>query len=388
MAPQSPPSDITNPSRLELPETGATAGSIFDLPYDVADLPGPPPPPPGPVPTRLAQRRRPVVPPTFATPEHRPDGSPAESFALPPAPRAHRSSAPPLPAPLAAGTLSGPALPVGGTGAPDDVDALDDPFVALPPMVAKGEWGDPAGSPGAEQVIDVRTAAGPPSGPTAAPAPAGPATATTTDHGAPGALAFAPAVVEPVRPGADRIAAPSDLPVFTQEPFTAVRPAVESWRRAERASRTRMVDGFLVAAAAASVGGAIWWAATTLIGRPFGYLTLLLGFVIGQCALVGGRRGSVVLGAYTGIFTLASLVVSQYFISRSLEIADAGGDVPLWQGTSFAVEVVRHAFTNDPATAVLVVAAALVAAVQAGIPGRRAAGQLGLPPAPRRSPIA
>ena len=186
--------------------------------------------------------------------------------------------------------------------------------------------------------------------------PAGPAAA----YPAGGSPTFA--TIQPLAPSAD--------PRQLRGPATVV-------------SETRVADGLLVAAAAATVAGVLWWAIVALTQRQFVYVAILLGTFVGQAGLVGGRRGSIGLGIVAATVTLLSLTATQYFISRSLAIAELGLDVPLWDGTSTFVDVTRASLEEDPITGLFVVGAAVIAGVVAGTPGRRASGSLGEVRVPR-----
>ena len=198
------------------------------------------------------------------------------------------------------------------------------------------------------------------------PKPAAPAAASVTTSSSP-ATGGSPANNWP--------GSPSLTPMASPPPHGAPNHAVSVATEAG----SRLGDGIIVATAAAIVAGLAWWAVVASTQIQFGYLVWGLGFLVGQAALVGARRGSVALGAVTGGLTVISLSAAQYFISRSLAISEQGLDVPLWNGFSTAVDVIRETYSADPITALFVLAAAAVAAFQAGRPGRRALGPLGAP---------
>lgn len=193
---------------------------------------------------------------------------------------------------------------------------------------------------------------------------------------------------EPPRTGAAPAYAPGSSPTFATIQPLAPSPDPRQLRGpATVVSETRISDGLLVAAAAATVAGLIWWAIVALTQRQFVYVAVVLGMLVGQAGLVGGRRGSIGLGIVAATVTLLALTATQYFISRSLAISELGVDLPLWDGTSTFVDMTRTSFEEDPVTGLFVVGAAVIAGFVAGTPGRRASGALGevrVPRAPDR----
>jgi hypothetical protein len=302
-----------------------------------------------------------VVPPTFSSPR---------SPAPPGTGQAARQDPATLPGPLNAGPLVGAALLDDEEDPPTPSEATAD----LPPMVAKGDW-DEAATPAASR------------GAASAPRVAGatiPGGALSFSPDAPNTAASA-ATPPPASAGGSSDPAPAP---FTPLTIGATLPPPRPVPVAP-ATRTRLFDGFLVATATASVAAGLWWAAAIVTERQFAYLALVLAIGIGQAALVGGRRGSLSLGVLTGVVTLMAFTATQYFIARSLAIARFGVEVPLWTGAATAGDIVRETFDDEPLTGLFVVGASLVAGIQAGLPGRRAAGPLGAPPppAPARPPI-
>jgi hypothetical protein len=191
-------------------------------------------------------------------------------------------------------------------------------------------------------------------------------------------------VTLPDQPAADRYAPVAAPPPVPPQPatFATIQPLApspdprQSRGPAVVVSETRIGDGLLVAAAGAFVAGVVWWAVVAFTESQFVYLAVLLGVLVGQAALVGGRRGSLGLGLVAGSLTLLSFTATQYFITRSLFIAE-GGELPLWDGSSVFIDAIRATFENEPVTGLFVVLAAGIAGFQAGIPGRRASGPLG-----------
>lgn len=131
--------------------------------------------------------------------------------------------------------------------------------------------------------------------------------------------------------------------------------------------RTRHVEALVVGAATAGVAGVAWWAAVSATEQQFFYLAIVLGLLVGHGTLLGARRGGVGPAAIAGLATLGALVVSEYFIQRSLAISRLGADVALWNGFSVAGDVVRDSLEVEPLAGLFWALAALAAvAVTAG----------------------
>ena len=134
---------------------------------------------------------------------------------------------------------------------------------------------------------------------------------------------------------------------------------------------TRFLDTVVVGVAGAAIAGVLWWAVTAYSQRQFPYLAVLLGVLVGQAVLVGARRGGMGPALVAGALALVALAVAQYFIERSLAIAELGVDVPLWQGFGLARDVVRESVEDDPVRGLFWGRAASAAAVSAGSRTRR-----------------
>ncbi|HEX2576717.1 MAG TPA: hypothetical protein VHK88_10245, partial [Aquihabitans sp.] len=130
-------------------------------------------------------------------------------------------------------------------------------------------------------------------------------------------------------------------------------------------TRTRPLDALLVGLAAAVLAGLGWWAVRTISDVVI-YPAVLVGLLVGQGVFIGARRGGVLPALVAAVLTLAALVVSQYFISRSLAVADGADSVPLWLGFSTAREVVQADVEADVKLPLLWLASAVIAAVGAG----------------------
>lgn len=146
-------------------------------------------------------------------------------------------------------------------------------------------------------------------------------------------------------------------------------PAVPAPQPAAKPT-TRLGDGILVGAAAAAIGGALWWAVVAFTERQFFYGAIVVGLLVGRGFLIGARRSGPVLGVLAAIFTLIALVIAEYFIQRSLAISEFGVDVALWTDFSFAKDVVREAVDGEPLTGVCWGLAAISALLSAGLPNR------------------
>lgn len=142
--------------------------------------------------------------------------------------------------------------------------------------------------------------------------------------------------------------------------------------------KARIVDALLTGIAAAAIGGVAWWAVVTFTGREFPYLALVVGLLAGQGVLVGARKGGPLQGFLAATFCLMALLVTQYFVVRSLAIgqaADSGvsASIPLWQGFDTARRVVTDSIGDHLLTGVFFAIAVVAAAVSAGSPSRRPA---------------
>jgi hypothetical protein len=132
--------------------------------------------------------------------------------------------------------------------------------------------------------------------------------------------------------------------------------------------KARPFDGILTGLAAATIGGAAWWAVTSLTALQIPYLAVVVGLLVGQGVLIGARKGGIVQGIVAAVLCVLALAVAEYFIQRSLAIHDAhkaGSSIalPLWQGFSFARQVVTEAVKGRAITAIFWGIGAIVAFV-------------------------
>lgn len=118
--------------------------------------------------------------------------------------------------------------------------------------------------------------------------------------------------------------------------------------------------------AGAVVAGLIWWGIVATTRMQIFYLAFGVGWIVAQGVLIcAQQRNRIPLQVVAGTFTLLALGVSEYFIQRSLFIAD-GGSLPLWNGFDFGLDVVREGLKDDPLTGFFWIAGVIVAIVVAG----------------------
>jgi len=118
--------------------------------------------------------------------------------------------------------------------------------------------------------------------------------------------------------------------------------------------------------AGAVVAGLIWWGIVATTRMQIVYLAFGVGWIVAQGVLIcAQQRNRIPLQVVAGTFTLLALAASEYFIQRSLFIDD-GGSVPLWNGLSTAIDVVREGLKDDPLTGIFWIIGVIVAVVVAG----------------------
>lgn len=135
--------------------------------------------------------------------------------------------------------------------------------------------------------------------------------------------------------------------------------------------RRRIGEGLVVGVAAAALAGMGWWASVFYTERLFPYVAIIVGILVGQGVLIGARKGGALPAVLAGLLTLAALLAAQYFIERSLAIANFGADVPLWLGFDTARQVVTDSFDADRLIGLFWLVSVVVAAISAGSPARR-----------------
>jgi hypothetical protein len=134
----------------------------------------------------------------------------------------------------------------------------------------------------------------------------------------------------------------------------------------------RSVDAVLLGIAAAAVSGVAWWAVSAVSHRQFPYLALLPALFVGQAVLIGARRGGPLPAAVAAVSVLVALVVAEYFVQRSLAIANFGVDVPLWMGFTDAKDIVVEGVKQEKLTGIFWAVATIAAAATTFPSGRRA----------------
>lgn len=135
--------------------------------------------------------------------------------------------------------------------------------------------------------------------------------------------------------------------------------------------RQRIGEGLVVGVAAAALAGLGWWASVFYTERLFPYVAIVVGILIGQGVLIGARKGGALPAVLAGLLTLTALLAAQYFIERSLAIANFGADVPLWLGFDAARQVVTDSFDADRLIGLFWLVSVVAAAISAGSSTRR-----------------
>lgn len=128
-------------------------------------------------------------------------------------------------------------------------------------------------------------------------------------------------------------------------------------------ARSRLLDGLLLATAAAILAGLAWWGICAALERQIIWAAIAVGAVVGRAMVLGSRRGGLVQGIAAFALTVASLAVAEYFIQRSIAISRFGANVPLWTDFGTAQRVVRSAVDDQPLTAIMWLIAGAVALV-------------------------
>lgn len=137
---------------------------------------------------------------------------------------------------------------------------------------------------------------------------------------------------------------------------------------------TRPLDGLLTGVAGAGLACLAWWAAATQVSWDYwGFASIVVGLAIGVSVLIGARQGGAAPGAMALVIGALSVVVTVYFISRSIDIRDAPRpiEIPLWTDLGGAKDLVKGAVDADTVNAIGLLGAPIAAAVVAGWPGRR-----------------
>lgn len=166
----------------------------------------------------------------------------------------------------------------------------------------------------------------------------------------------------------------------SQAPWS--NPATSADGAPPLAIRTRFFDGVLTGLGASVIAGLVWWGVSVAIATSAPDFELwhlgsvLVGLIVGQGVLTGARRGGVVAGLLALVFSVLTVLVTVYFIDRSLMIiglTDAGRttDVPLWQGFGAVTDLYQAWWDFDPTRPAMWLLAPVIAVAIAGWPGRR-----------------
>lgn len=135
--------------------------------------------------------------------------------------------------------------------------------------------------------------------------------------------------------------------------------------------RRRIGEGLVVGLAAAALAGLGWWASVFYTERLFPYVAIVVGILVGQGVLIGARKGGAVPAVLAGLLTITALLTAQYFIERSLAIANFDADIPLWLGFDTARQIVTDSFDADRLLGLFWLVSVIAAAISAGSPSRR-----------------
>jgi hypothetical protein len=110
--------------------------------------------------------------------------------------------------------------------------------------------------------------------------------------------------------------------------------------------------GILLAAVAAVIASAIWYAVVALSEYQIAFVAVAVGWVIGTAAVRGaGGRGSIPLAAVSAFLTLAALFVSEYLINYHY-ISQILGPLELIQPPDIVFAIVVESLSADPTTLV------------------------------------
>ncbi len=155
-------------------------------------------------------------------------------------------------------------------------------------------------------------------------------------------------------------------PTDTQAPFASVAPRVPLGLAP---LPVRLLEATVIGVAAAAVGGLAWWAICSTTERQFAYGAIVVGVLIGQAVLIGARRPNGAAALIAAVAALATFVVAEYFVQRSLAIKSTDASLPLWSGLSFARQVVTETVKDTPTTG-LFWGVGVVAAAVSSLRGR------------------
>jgi hypothetical protein len=159
---------------------------------------------------------------------------------------------------------------------------------------------------------------------------------------------------------------PSGPPPASWSTPSSAAGAWASYSQPESGATTNLALAVMGGFAGAVVAGLIWWGIVATTRMQIVYLAFGVGWIVAQGVLIcAQQRNRIPLQFVAGAFTLLALGVSEYFIQRSLFIAD-GGSLPLWNGLEIARDMVREGLRDDPATGFFWIIGVVVAVVVAG----------------------
>lgn len=125
---------------------------------------------------------------------------------------------------------------------------------------------------------------------------------------------------------------------------------------ARPAGPANLLGGLLGGAIGAAVAAGLWYGVVATTQWQIGLVAIAVGFVVGQAVVFGAAgRGSILLIPISLVFTLVSLVASEYLIARhfvELEAVELGVPVDVAQALFTPVELVRLSLESDPLTLV------------------------------------
>lgn len=133
------------------------------------------------------------------------------------------------------------------------------------------------------------------------------------------------------------------------------------------------VGGLLAGIVVAAVVLGLWYGMVVLTERMWAYAALLAGAAIGGAVrIASGNRGGVGLQVISGVLTLATMALSEYFIVRHFLLADMGiTKAPLFASTGLMVRMVVEGLRATPLTLLFWIIALGLALVTSGKGGEK-----------------
>jgi hypothetical protein len=119
------------------------------------------------------------------------------------------------------------------------------------------------------------------------------------------------------------------------------------------AQKPNVAMGIMYGVAAGIVGGGIWWAIVFFAHIQFIYGALGVGALIAYGVLEGIRVPGKSAAVIAGVIALLTVLMSEYFIVRSLVVADLtkigrAGSIPVWLGVASAVRLIKAGIQDNP----------------------------------------